>query len=257
MVVFLRERKQGTGEMCAFRKIPTLFLAFIISCTLASAQTFPVDSYFQPNTSQGEKDWAINLTQQAEHGSPEAQHLLSKAYMNGNVFKRNVPQAMKWSRMAAIQGFAEAEVNMGTLYYEGKYVPRDYTETRYWMQKAAAQGNPKGEYNLGVLYAYGQGVQRNLPEAIRWYQKAAEHGHQAAAYNMGVSYFQGIGVPKDEVKSYMWHYVGATYLHFAMCAGVVKQMDAKLDPAKLAEGRKQARAWIRAHPNLTPVPMES
>ena len=122
-----------------------LSLAFSYTPELSAfAQEAPSSSAYQPNATQSERAWAEGLKHRAEEGSAEAQHLLSRAYMNGNVFRKSSKEAVYWCRLAAKQGFPGAEVNLGTLYYEGKGVPRDYSQTLYWMRKAADQGDAQG-----------------------------------------------------------------------------------------------------------------
>lgn len=140
------------------------------------------------------------------------------------------------------------------MYTEGRWVPRDYAQSRLWNEKAAAQGDARAEYNLGVIYAYGQGVKKDLPEGIRWYMKAAEQGHQVAAYNVGVAYSQGIGVPVDQVQGYMWQLL-ACHFGFPQCKGTLKYLDSTLDAARIGDARKKANEWIKAHPNVTGIPL--
>ncbi len=233
-------------------------LLCVISAQLlgsAVAQINSNDSTYQPNVTAAERAAAENLLRSAERGSAKAQSELSKAYMGGNVFKQNVPEAVRWVRAAAEQDLAEAEVDLAILYLEGSGVPRDDSKGFSWMKKAADQGNPKGEYNLGVLYGLGRGVAKDIPEGIRWYLRAAEGGHQKAAFNMGLAYEQGVGVPLDLVKAYMWHYIAAHRFGYFPSQELLRELSVKIGPAKVEEARKQAGEWVKAHPNVKTVPM--
>jgi TPR repeat protein len=235
--------------------ISSLLICLLIAGGSLFAQNKDGGSVFQPGATLTEKAAAENLRRSAEAGSAKAQSELSKAYMAGNVFKQNTAEAVKWVNAAANQGLAEAEVDLAILYLEGTGVSQDYSKGFFWMKKAADQGDAKAEYNVGALYGLGRGVTKDVPEGIRWYLKAAEAGHQAAAYNMGLAYEQGVGVPRDLVKAYMWHYLAANRLGYYPSKEILRELSTKLGPEKVEEGRRQATFWIKAHPNVTPVPM--
>jgi TPR repeat protein len=246
------------GDHNSFRLVSSfsvLLLCLSITGHGVLAQNKSEGAVFQPNTTLTEREAAENLRHSAEAGSAKAQSELSKAYMGGTVLQRNVPEAVRWVRAAAYQGLAEAEVDLAILYLEGTGVPQDYSKGFLWMKKAADQGDPKAEYNVGALYGLGRGVAKDVPEGIRWYLKAAEAGHQRAAYNMGLAYEQGVGVPHDLVKAYMWHYLAANRLGYSPSQEILRELGAKIGPAKVEEGRQQASVWIKAHPNVKPVPM--
>jgi hypothetical protein len=233
---------------------------FVLLCLQAPgpvlhAQNKSDDPVFQSSATLGEKAAAENLRRSAEAGSAKAQSELGKAYMEGSIFKQNTSEAVKWVGAAANQGLAEAEVNLATLYLEGRGVPQDYSKGFSWMKKAADQGDPKAEYNVGLLYGLGRGVRQDYQEGIRWYLKAAEAGDPAAAYNIGLAYSSGFGVARDEVKGYMWYYISAMRFGYPPSHKALDDLNTKLDPAKIAEGRKQAEQWIKAHPNVKAVPM--
>ena len=237
--------------------LATIIISFFLVLFMISpafSQVTDSNSEFQPGATAAEREWAEGLKRKAELGNAEAQNDISKAYINGYVFRRNARAAARWAHAAANQGSVEAQVNLGTFYYAGKGVAVDYAQAQYWLQKAADQGNAKAEQNLGVLYTRGQGVKRNLEEAIRWFLKAAEQGDAPAAYNVGVSYSKGIGVAKDEVKGYMWHLLAVRFgdLHSRK---VLKTLDKKLGPARVAEARSRADEWVRKHPNVKPIPL--
>jgi TPR repeat protein len=226
-------------------------LMFLACLGLAQAENSGL--VFQPNATASERAWANGLEGKAESGSAEAQYEFSKAYMGGRVLKQDVGKAVRWVQAAAKQGLPEAEVNLGLLYHSGTGVSFDYSKALYWMRKAANQGNVKAQYNMGVMFAYGQGVNQDFSEAVRWYIKAAEQGHQVAAYDVGMAYWLGVGVARDEVKGYMWQYLAASRFGYPPSRHVLKTLDAKLDKAKIVEGRKEADEWVRAHPNVKPV----
>ena len=70
--------------------------------------------------------------------------------------------------------------NLGSCFYHGEGVPQDYAEAMRFSKLAAEQGFTDAECNLGFMYANGEGVAQNIAEAIRWYERAAAKGHENA-----------------------------------------------------------------------------
>jgi TPR repeat protein len=227
-----------------------LFAAWLVSSAIA--QIGGTSPTFQPNATPEEKIWAENLIRSAEQGNAEAQFNLSQNYMDGHVFTQSWPETIKWLRASAEQGFLDSQANLGALYYVGKGVPRDYSQAVLWSQKAADQGNVKAEYNLGLMYALGQGVKKSKEQAVHWYLKAARQGHQVAAYDVGVAYWYGMGIQQDQVKGYKWLLLA---LHFGWekSKNALDSLGPTLPPEKIAEARKQAAEWIKAHPDVKAV----
>ncbi|MEI6640341.1 MAG: tetratricopeptide repeat protein, partial [Chlorobium sp.] len=88
-------------------------------------------------------------------------------------------EAVKWYRLAAVQGDATAQLNLGVAYADGKGVRQDYTNAVKYFRLAAVQGDAKAQFNLGVIYANGQGVKKNKTIAKEWFGKACDNGYQA------------------------------------------------------------------------------
>ena len=92
----------------------------------------------------------------------------------------NYEQALKWSRMAAEQGFADAQFMLGTMYDDGDGVSQDYKEALNWFRKAADQGHALAQYELGYAYATGEGVPQDYLFAHMWLNLAASQGDERA-----------------------------------------------------------------------------
>jgi len=52
-------------------------------------------------------------------------------------------------------------------------VPQDYQEAFRWSRSAAVQGYASAQNNLGVMYRKGQGVAQDYIQAHLWYNLAA------------------------------------------------------------------------------------
>ena len=66
------------------------------------------------------------------------------------------------------------------MYINGRGVARDDPEAVRWYRRAAEQGYATGQFNLGFMYENGRGVRRDRVEAVRWYRMAAEQGDEDA-----------------------------------------------------------------------------
>ena len=81
----------------------------------------------------------------------------------------------------------------------------DYPEAMRWYRKAADQGYANAQYALGFMYHKGQGVPQDNAEAVRWYRKAADQGYANAQYALGFTYHKGQGVPQDDAEAVRWY----------------------------------------------------
>jgi uncharacterized protein len=127
-------------------------------------------------------------------------------YAFGHGVLQDYAEAIKWSRLAANQGYADAQFNLGIAYANGQGVPKDYAEGAMWLRRAADQGLPLAQLSLGVAYALGHGVQQDFVSAHMWFSLSAAQGNQDAV--------------KDRDRA----------------AG-------NMTPAQIAEAQKLAREW--------------
>ena len=95
------------------------------------------------------------------------------------------------------------------MYEQGRGVAQNYREAMRWFRLAAVQGNPSAQSNLGVMYYKGQGIAQDYAEAMKWYRLAAEQRNPEAQFNLGVMYEEGRGVAQDRVRAHMWYNLAA------------------------------------------------
>lgn len=112
----------------------------------------------------------------AEHGDASAQYALGLANYNHLGTARNLPEALKWFRLAAAQGMPEAQFCLAEMYAQGEGVPADQKIAVSWFQRAAWGGHGPSFYNLGVHYAQGSGVGSDLTTALAHMMVAADLG---------------------------------------------------------------------------------
>ena len=69
------------------------------------------------------------------------------------------------------------------MYEEGKGVPQDDAEALKWTILAAEQGYDLAQFKLGLMYEFGRGVPQDYAEALKWHSLAADQGNADAKSN--------------------------------------------------------------------------
>ncbi|MGQ3890029.1 tetratricopeptide repeat protein [Legionella sp. CNM-1927-20] len=95
------------------------------------------------------------LYSQAILGNPAAQFELGQLYQYGVGVAKNIPQAITYFQLAALQQDLRAEYNLGLLYLEGQTEPVNYQKGVQWITDAAFKGNPYAQYVLANIYEQG------------------------------------------------------------------------------------------------------
>ena len=160
---------------------------------------------FVPSLALGQTAEIDALKEKAEKEDATAQFNLGVKYHAGEGVPQDYAEAVKWYRMAAVQGHAPSQSNLGLMYERGDGVPENDVEAVKWFRKAAEQGHVSAQFNVGISYANGKGVLEDDTEAVKWYRKAAEQGHVSAQLALGFNYAKGEGVPKDEAEEFKWY----------------------------------------------------
>lgn len=74
-------------------------------------------------------DRAVELLKKAiENGSAYAAYLLGKEYLDGAVLLQDVPEALRLLTLSADKGFTPAEYLLGKLLYNGEAIPQDISK---------------------------------------------------------------------------------------------------------------------------------
>lgn len=140
------------------------------------------------------------LKKEAIGGDVEKQAELSRIYFFGYGVRKDVHEARKWLRMAAVKGHAFSQDRMGKIAYDNK----SYREAIEWWKKAAAQGEAESQYSLGRIFHDGKGVSVNFSVALKYYKQAAEGGHARAHFEIGTFYATGHAGEQDYGKAKEW-----------------------------------------------------
>ena len=104
-------------------------------------------------------------------------------------FDKNLPEGVRYIRMAAEKGYAKAQYQLGVLYGIGEGVPQDKKKSFDLYMQAAVQGLAIAQYNVGFGYYFGEGVDKDLNQSFIWFKKSADQGNTHAQYNLGKSVY--------------------------------------------------------------------
>ena len=109
-----------------------------------------------------------------------AQNVLGLMNEDGIDTKKDMKNALKLYKLAAIKGFAKAEFNLALCYYKARGCEQDYEKARELFLKATQQNHNRSFYYLGEIYEKGLGVGIDLLKAKNYYKFSAENGFSAA-----------------------------------------------------------------------------
>ena len=176
----------------------------------------------------------------ADSGSPSADYLKGRDYLNGAGVEKNPQLAFSLFEKAAKAGDIEAKSGLGYLYFTGTGTPKDEAKGMALLEEAANAGSGKAAYNLAQIfikkapdsspqaleflakatqagmpeakvtladwYYFGRpGIPVDLKKAFDLYLEAAEDGNPIAENAVGAMYFSGKAVPLDRKKGIQYY----------------------------------------------------
>jgi uncharacterized protein len=145
----------------------------------------------------------------ADAGDAGCQNYLGASSELGHGTGRDVPEAMRLFRLAALQGLAAAQYNLGRHYAAGLGVRNDEAEAARWYGMAAEQGSPAAQNALAILYAAGHGVPRDPKAVLELFRRAAISGYTLAQLNLAVAFEHDRLMPHDPLRAYIWYSIAA------------------------------------------------
>lgn len=129
----------------------------------------------------------VNALAAAESGDPEAQFGLGLKFSTAPGAERDLDEAARWFRLAALQGHSLAQFNLGIMLANGEGVPQDISEGLTWTRKAAEGGDAAAQFSLGSKFhrssvsSLGQDRTESRVEAYKWFYLAAAQGYRGSA----------------------------------------------------------------------------
>ncbi len=157
------------------------FFCLLLACSLAWGAGSQPDDPGMAAWLAGDHEQAVEHWRDgAAKGNPQAQFLLSNAYLEGIGVEKDVSRATQLLIQSAKGGYAPAQFNVGSDFFSGEAGVRDPAFAAAWWQKAAKQGMVGAQYNLGYLYHQGVGVEQDDKMARYWFELAARGGSKPA-----------------------------------------------------------------------------
>lgn len=141
---------------------------------------------------------------------------------------------------------ADVQYQKGIMFECAEGVEQDYEQAAFWFEKSALQGHAGAQISLGILFNDGRGVARDYKRAMELWGQAAAQGDAIAQYNLGDMYSECRGVLQDYVEELKWFSLAADSgdPDAAKCRDIV---EAKMTRQQVAEARRRARDWSKAH----------
>jgi TPR repeat protein len=117
--------------------------------------------------------------------------------------------AERFFKEAAEKGNRNAQFILGRMYLEGDLVKPDAPKAQKWLSKAAVADDPTAQCLLGWLLHEGKpGVRRDVPASMMWLKRSAGNGDNIAREGLVKIYREGLGVPKSEQEAAKWQQAG-------------------------------------------------
>jgi len=112
----------------------------------------------------------------ANEGIPSYQCMLGYKYLDGDGVEKNIPEAVKWFKLAAGNGDVYAAYTLGKTFHEGDGIPQDYAEAMKWFRLAAEMGDANSQYRVAEMYQSGTGIEKDYVAAYAWLSLAIGNG---------------------------------------------------------------------------------
>ena len=135
-------------------------------------------AYLEKDDKQG---LGLSLMASAFSGYAPGQATLGRYYLLGDVFPRDLPNALRWLEKAAEQDWAPAMTALAAMYMFGDGVKVNGKKAVELLTKAIDLGDAEALFVRGVCSEKAIGVEKDLEDAKSWYAKAAEKGVTASA----------------------------------------------------------------------------
>ncbi len=188
------------------------------------------------------------LRKSATSGYLPSQELLADRYYNGLDIPVNMPEAVRWYRLAAAQGSVTSMTQLGWLLVGPLYpeVAKDRAEALGWLRKAAQSGSAWGQYAFARLLMRENPSASETAEAIKALQSAATQEQADAIGQLAQCYAIGRGVPQDDRKALALYQRGAAKHDLRSLLALAKMYESGQGlPADLAKAKEMRQTAAR------------
>lgn len=182
----------------------------------------------------------------AEAGVASAQFDLAQAYENGVGVAVDIPESIRWLKIAAENLHPGAFYCLGVAFQRGISLRQDSSVAVEYFAKGAHLGDILCQCALADAYRDGRGIAKDEMAAVNWYTKASEQGNANAQYRLGKMYRYGTGVQRDIVTAIQFFSAAAEQGHAGAATALEKAK--QLLQAKLSNVDPQSRESVAAQP---------
>jgi TPR repeat protein len=99
-------------------------------------------------------------------------------------------------------GTPAAQHELGYRYLLGRGVASDSVRGAAWILTAAENNMALAQFNAGILFTHALGVEWDPFKAYRWFKRAADQQLPAAQFILGILHTDGLVIPRDYARAY-------------------------------------------------------
>lgn len=162
---------------------------------------------------ESEAAFRDNLRKRAEDGDADAQLTLGMVYAAGDRVAKDEVEAVKWFRLAALQGNDIAQTKLAEAYQKGGGVERDPIAALAWHRLAAENESIGSMRALARVYRSGYPVGIDYDEALKWARMAAKYNLPEVENMLGSMMLLGQG-DRADIEAAERHYRRAAELGY-------------------------------------------
>lgn len=110
------------------------------------------------------------------------------------IVPRDLVKAVHWYKLSAKQGNSDAQNQLGVCLSTGTGVRRDLKQAMFWTKQALSHGDPTAAHNLATIYR----DMGKYSKAFEFYSRAVAMGDIDSLLEVGLSLYYGIGTKQDQ-----------------------------------------------------------
>lgn len=123
----------------------------------------------------------------------------------GKGIKQDLPEALRWYRLAAEHGDVSSYADIGIFYAKAYGVKKNKNRAVQYYIMGAEKGDPYAQYLLGRAYEQGRGIKYSPERSLYWLEKAAANGSALAMDELVIVHANGLlNQPMDSEAAKMW-----------------------------------------------------
>lgn len=166
--------------------------------------------YFYGNNYPRDYDKTISIINDIGPIYPQAYTFLGLAYLQGEVFEKDINKAIDYLSKAADKGNDDAIIFLSSIYLYTDYVPRNLEKAIELLEKGISLGHDNAMVQLGLIYMNSPIDDDSPQKAFQLFSKADSLGNPNAASFLGIMYEKGEYVSEDKRKAFQYFLKGSS-----------------------------------------------